>query len=251
VSHIALEVCVDTPAGLAAAVAGGADRIELCAALATDGLTPSPGLMAQAARCGRPVFALIRPRPGDFVFDALELEAIAADIDAAARAGLAGVVLGVSRPDGRLDAAALADQVAQATAAGLGVALHRAFDVTPDKAEALEIAIALGFPRILTSGGRPGAPEGADVIADLVRQAGERAVIMAGAGLRPETVAAFVRQTGVREVHASCRAPLPSPSPGRLEAALGFTPPGMADTSAAVVAAMVAALAGVGAHPAG
>ena len=244
-SRIRLEVCVDTPAGLAAAVAGGADRIELCAALSAEGLTPAPGLMAQAARCGCATFAMIRPRPGDFVFDARELDTMRGDIAAAAAAGLAGVVLGANRADGRLDEAALADQVAQATAAGLGVALHRAFDLTPDKAEALEAAIALGFPRILTSGGRRSAPEGAEVIAELVQRAGERAVILAGAGLRPQNVAAFVRRTGVREVHGSCRAPLPPAPAGRPDVALGFTPAGLADTSAAVVAAMVAALAGV------
>ena len=244
-SRILLEVCVDTPAGLAAAVAGGADRIELCAALSAEGLTPAPGLMAQAARCGCPTFAMIRPRPGDFVFDALELDAMRSDIDAAAKAGLAGVVLGVNRPDGRLDEAALAGQVAHAKACGLSVALHRAFDLTPDKPEALETAIALGFPRILTSGGHRSAPEGAEAIAELVRRAGERVVILAGAGLRPQNVAEFVRRTGVREVHGSCRAPLPPPPAERPDVALGFTPQGLQDTSQAVVAAMVGALAGV------
>jgi len=242
-----LEICLDTPAGLAAAVAGGADRIELCSALDSEGLTPAPGLMAQAGVCGCETFALIRSRAGDFVFGDLDLDAMRRDIDAALAAGLAGVVLGASRPDGRLDERALGDLIAHAS--GLDVALHRAFDVTPDKAEALETAIGLGFKRILTSGGRPGAPEGADLIAELVQRAGERIVIMAGAGLEPGNVADFVRRTGVKEVHAACRAALParpfSPHGGGLDAELGFVTPGLQDTSLAVVEAMRQALEGL------
>ncbi|MBS0334642.1 MAG: copper homeostasis protein CutC [Proteobacteria bacterium] len=241
---VKLEVCLDSPLGLAAAVAGGADRIELCAALDAEGLTPSPGLMAQAGACGVETFALIRSRAGDFVFGEPDLDAQRRDIDAARAAGLAGVVLGASRPDGRLDEWALASLVAHATAQGLGVSLHRAFDVTPDKAEALETAIGLGFRRILTSGGRPGAPEGADVIAELIGQAGERAVIMPGAGLEPDNIAAFVRRTGASEVHAACRAPM-SGQRGGLDAELGFVTPRQQDTSRALVEAMRRALDGL------
>jgi len=237
--RVKLEVCLDSPLGLAAAVAGGADRIELCASLDAEGLTPAPGLMAQAGACGVETFALIRSRAGDFVFGELDLDAMRRDIDAAGAAGLAGVVLGASRPDGRLDERALAGLIAHAS--GLGVALHRAFDVTPDKAEALETAIGLGFQRILTSGGRPGAPEGADVIADLIRQAGERIAIMPGAGLEAGNVADFVRRTGAKEVHAACRGPVAGQR-GGLEAELGFVTPRLQDTSRAEVEAMRRAL---------
>lgn len=230
-----LEVCVDTPAGLAAAVAGGADRIELCSALDIDGLTPSPGLMAQAGVCGCETFAMIRPRAGDFVFGDLDLDAMRRDIDAARAAGLAGVALGANRPDGRLDEQALGGLIAHAS--GLRVSLHRAFDVTPDKAEALATAVGLGFERILTSGGRPSAPEGSEMIADLVRRAGDRIVIMAGAGLKPDNVADFVRRTGVTEVHASCRVALPAPR-GGLDVDLGFVTAGRKDTGQTVVEAM-------------
>ncbi len=234
-----LEVCVDTPGGLVAAVNGGADRIELCAALDSQGLTPAPGLMAQARDCGCETFALIRSRPGDFVFGALDREAMQRDIDAVRNAGLAGVVLGASRADGRLDETTLGVLIAHA--AGLGVALHRAFDVTPDKREALETAIGLGFTRILTSGGARRAAEGAEAIADLVEQAGHRIAIMAGVGLTPENVLDVVRRTGVREVHASCRAPSHAPR-GGLDVELGFVTPGLRETSRAAVEAMRAEL---------
>jgi copper homeostasis protein len=242
VSRLRLEVCLDTPAGLAAAVAGGADRIELCSALDIDGLTPAPGLMAQAGACGCEIFAMIRPRAGDFVFGDLDLDAMRRDIDAARAAGLAGVALGANRPNGRLDERVLGDLIAHAS--GLGVSLHRAFDVTPDKAEALETAIGLGFERILTSGGRRSAPDGAEVIADLIERAGKRIVIMAGAGLKPGNVVDFIRRTQVREVHASCRAALPAPRAG-LDVELGFVAPGLKDTSEAVVNAMRRALEGL------
>jgi copper homeostasis protein len=243
VNRLKLEICLDSPLGLAAAVAAGADRIELCASLDAEGLTPSPGLMVQAGACGVETFALIRSRAGDFVFGALDLDAMRRDIDAARAAGLAGVVLGASRSDGRLDEWGLSGLIAHAS--GLGVALHRAFDVTPDKAEALETAVGLGFQRILTSGGRPGAPEGAELIADLIRQAGERIVIMPGAGLDAGNVADFVRRTGATEVHAACRAPTAGQR-GGLDAELGFVTPGLQDTSRAEVEAMRRALDGLG-----
>ena len=104
-----LEICVDTPAGLRAAVASGADRIELCAALSEGGLTPSRGFMKLARDAGVPMRAMIRPRAGDFTYDAADLAVMRDDIAAAAEAGLAGVVFGANLADGALDTDALAD----------------------------------------------------------------------------------------------------------------------------------------------
>ena len=111
-TNILLEVCVEDAAGLQAAVDGGADRVELCSALSVGGLTPSPGLMALAGKVDIPVYAMIRPRPGDFVFDAGDMDVMRVEIEAARSAGLAGVVLGASRPDGSLDKEALKTLVA-------------------------------------------------------------------------------------------------------------------------------------------
>lgn len=198
-----LEVCVDDRAGFLAAIQGGADRIELCSALDVGGLTPTRELMAFAARTAPiPVYAMIRPRAGDFVFGELETARMRRDIDAVRAAGLAGVVLGASRPDGRLDVGGLAALVAASS--GLGRTLHRAFDVVPDPAEALDAAIALGFERILTSGGRERAPDGLDGIAAALARAAGRIVVMPGAGITAETVGPILA-LGPREVHASCR----------------------------------------------
>jgi len=209
---VRLEVCVDSAASLVAAVSGGAHRIELCSALALAGLSPSPGLMARAAECGTSVYAMIRPRPGDFEYGAEDLDLMRRDIDAVRRAGLDGLVLGVSRRNGEVDDRALRRLLDHAD--GLPCTLHRAFDVAPDLDVALETAIDLGFERILTSGGASSAWAGRDRIADLVARAAGRLSIMAGAGVTADNVVELVRSTGVREVHASCSAPPSVPLDG-------------------------------------
>jgi copper homeostasis protein len=197
-----LEVCVDNMDGLAAAVAGGADRIELCSALSLGGLTPSAGLMAAAARNVIPAYAMIRPRAGDFVYSAEELAIMRADIDMARRSGLAGVVLGASLPDGSLDRAALTALVSQAR--DLGKTLHRAVDLVPDIVQAIELAVELGFNRILTSGLARTAAEGIEELERMVALAAGRVSIMPGSGVNPKTVAALVPRLQISEVHASC-----------------------------------------------
>ena len=234
-----LEVCVDTPTGLMAAIGAGADRIELCAALSLSGLTPAPGLMALAAKQPRPIYAMIRPRAGDFVYGALDLDAMRGDIDAARGFGLAGVVLGASSPSGALDEDILLRLVEHA--AGLGLTLHRAFDLVPDFETALERAIGLGFERVLTSGGEKTAILGAERIAALVAQAQGRIAVMAGSGLNADNVAALIGRTGVREVHASCGGPAPTEGNQRARA-LDFIPANLRDTQDEAVAAMAEAL---------
>jgi copper homeostasis protein len=196
-----LEVCVDSTEGLAAATQGGADRIELCAALSLGGLTPSPGFMRLAAAAGLPVHAMIRPRAGRFCYSPQELAVMAADIAVARDCGMAGVVLGASLPDDRLDAAVLAGLIQQAE--GMSLTLHRAFDLVPDMAEALETAVALGFHRILTSGGAMTAVDGIDRLVTLQAMAAGRIVILPGAGITAKTVSGLARMRP-KEVHASC-----------------------------------------------
>lgn len=239
-ADILLEVCVEDAAGLAAAIDGGAGRIELCSALALGGLTPSAGLMQEAARTGRPVMAMIRPRAGGFVWSAEDMRQMKADIAAARAAGLAGVVLGASRPDGRLDEWMLTALLHEAD--GMDTTLHRCFDLTPDKAQALETAASLGFRRILTSGGASAAPAAPDVLRDLMQQAGDRITVMPGAGIRPATLPALARLP-LREIHASCSMTLAEAAP---VAALGFGPSDRRVTSASEVRALVAALARLG-----
>ncbi|OAP41435.1 copper homeostasis protein CutC [Sinorhizobium glycinis] len=233
-SAILLEVCVDDAEGLAAAIEGGADRIELCSALAVGGLTPSAGLMALAACAPVPAYAMIRPRPGDFVFHTAELDIMRRDIEAARAAGLAGVVLGASLPDGRLDAPALGELTGHA--AGLGLTLHRAFDLVPDFAEAIEIAVDLGFERILTSGGARNAPAAVDTLARLVELAAGRLSIMPGSGVTIDTIGQLLPRLAVTEVHSSCS--VRDAAKDRRMVEMGFAPPERRRTDAATVRAM-------------
>jgi copper homeostasis protein len=231
-----LEVCVDTVAGLEAAVAGGADRIELCSALGLGGLTPSAGFMAQAAGSGVPVMAMIRPRAGDFVWSEAELRVMERDIAAARAAGMAGVVLGALQPDGRLDRTALARLVLAAR--GMDLTLHRCLDLVPDRNEALEAAVALGFRRILTSGGAATAEAGADGLAALVAQAAGRIVIMPGAGVTAANAARLVG-LGTDELHGSCSVSVERDGP---EVAMGFGPSVERPTDAGTVRAVKRAM---------
>jgi copper homeostasis protein len=237
---ITVEVCVGDGVGLAAAIAGGAHRIELCSALSVGGLTPSAGLMRLAQASPVPVFAMLRPRAGAFVYDADELDLIRRDIDAVAEAGLQGVVVGASKPSGELDARGCEALISHARALGLAVTLHRAVDLTPDPVEAVDIAVELGAERILTSGGARTAPEGADTLAAMVARAAGRLSIMAGSGVSAANAAELVRRTGVREVHGSCSRPVVENDPRLME--LGFSDPKRRGTVAADVAALVAAV---------
>lgn len=196
-----LEVCVDNRDSAMAAIRGGADRIELCAALSEGGLTPSAGFMTEAASWPVPVYAMIRPRGGDFTYTDADAAIMEEDIARVRAAGLAGIVVGAVRT-GRLDAVLLKRLL---RAAGpLGKTLHRAVDTLAAPAEAVGTAVELGFERILTSGGAENAADGAPVIAEMVARAGDRIVIMPGAGLTPENTAPLVSSTGVSEVHSSC-----------------------------------------------
>lgn len=237
---IVLEVCVDSVQGLAAAVDGGADRIELCSALEIGGLTPSAGLLRAASNSPVPVVAMIRPRGGDFCFDELEAQLMLQEIDAVAAAGLQGVVLGASLPDGRLDPQLLERLLRRATDQGLRCTLHRAIDLCPDLGEASRQAIALGFERILTSGGARSAPDGLDGLRRCFDAAAGRITIMPGAGISADNVHLLRAQLPLTDVHASCSEPVPTASPE--VRSFGFDTGGRRQTSRTKVAALKAKL---------
>nr|WP_247750068.1 copper homeostasis protein CutC [Rhizobium sp. 16-449-1b] len=231
---ILLEVCVDSPRGLAAAIEGGADRIELCSALEIGGLTPVAGMMKVAAAAPIPVYAMIRPHAGPFVFDSGDEAAMMADIDAVRAFGLAGVVIGANLADGTLDMPLL--RRLKAHAAGLGSTLHRAFDLVPDPDAALEQAVELGCERILTSGCIPKAIDGLETLARLSKKAAGRISIMPGSGVRPANAPQILRATGAREIHGSCSSPVASVDPRAV--AFGFEAASPNRTDASIVRQM-------------
>ena len=203
-SRATLEIAANSLASALAAQDGGADRVELCENLGEGGCTPSHGTLAMAReRLRIPLYVLIRPRAGDFVYDALERDTMLRDIELCVRLGCDGVVIGALDDNGDVDAALCRELIDAARP--LGVTFHRAIDVARDPESALESAIALGCERVLTSGASASAVEGADTIAALVRRAGGRIGVMAGAGVSPENVRDLVTRTGVRDVHASAK----------------------------------------------
>lgn len=233
-----LEVCIDSAAGLDAARNGGADRVELCAALELGGLTPSTGLVALAREMGIPARAMIRPRAGDFVFSADEVSQMHAEIAAMRAIGIEGVVLGASLADGRLDRAVLADLVAASS--GLACTLHRAFDLVPDLEEAVETAVELGFDTILTSGRAASAQAGLADIAKAHRLAHNRITIMAGSGVNEDNVGILLAAASLGAVHASCSAPAKTDSASATR--LGFVSAARRVTEAGRVVALRQAL---------
>ncbi|GGD52989.1 copper homeostasis protein CutC [Pseudoxanthomonas indica] len=201
-----LEVAANSLASALAAQAGGGDRVELCENLAEGGTTPSHGTLVMAReQLQIPLYVLIRPRPGDFHYDAQEVALMVRDIRHCRELGCDGVVIGALDAQGRVDARVCGELMAAAS--GMGVSFHRAIDASRDPLEALDAIIELGCERVLTSGAQASAEAGREVIAAMVRQAAGRIAILAGAGVTPGNVAALVRQTGVSEVHASAKAP--------------------------------------------
>lgn len=198
------EICANSVASCIAAQEGGADRVELCAGIPEGGTTPSFGMIRNARECIRIALnVIIRPRGGDFLYCETELREMVYDIQAAKELGADGLVFGCLRPDGSVDMEAMS--VLMDAAGDTPVTFHRAFDHTSDPFKALEDIISLGCARILTSGCRPTALEGAPLLAQLVEKAGDRIIIMPGCGVREGNIAEIARLSGAREFHFSAR----------------------------------------------
>ncbi|WGD37152.1 copper homeostasis protein CutC [Lysinibacter sp. HNR] len=207
-TQLAVEIAVQDVAGADIALSGGATRIELCSALVTGGLTPSlgtiEGAVAAATGAGRDDFVhvLIRPRPGGFVYDNMEIATMVRDIRAVKAVGAAGVVIGALLEDRSIDVRAIRTLVE--VAEDLTVTFHRALDIVPDPLTALDEVRALGVERVLTSGQAAASIDGRDLLAQMVEHAAGGVQIMAGGGVAVDAIPALAA-TGIDAVHLSAK----------------------------------------------
>jgi copper homeostasis protein len=239
-SSALLEVAANSVASALAAQAGGAHRVELCTALELGGLTPSHAQIAIVRdRLRIPLNVLVRPRAGDFLYGDDDFETMCRDIEACAALGCDGVVVGALDVRGDVDAARCRELVSSAR--GLAVTFHRAIDASRDPLQALEDVIALGCERVLSSGARPGALEGAPLLREMVRKAGDRIAVMPGAGINAGNIARLRELTGAREFHASAKFARPSAMLHAADPALDMSA-GEIRTDAETVRRLVAAL---------
>lgn len=239
--NVAVEIAVASAAGGRAAVASGADRVELCSALELGGLTPSQGLVEAVLAETPEVHALVRPRAGDFVYDADELATAEREVRALLAVGVRGVVVGALTDAGTVDLEALQRLAGPAREAGATVTFHRALDVATSALRAFEEVLASGLvDRVLTSGGAAAAGEGVSTIGRMVGLADGRLQVMAGGGVTLEALPALVA-AGVDAVHLSAKRWVP----GRGGVALGTDDRGGHwVTEPQVVAGAVAAVGG-------
>jgi len=212
-TRVLLEVIVSSLDDARAAAAGGADRFELCAALALGGLTPSLGTLAAIkAESSVPVMFMVRPREGGMAYTDGELTVMERDAELALGAGADGLVFGFLTPEGQVDVPRCRAFLARCHRAASGqpvqYVFHRAYDVTADPRTALEQLIDLGVTRVLTSGRAARAPDGLEEIRRTREQAAGRIEVLPGGGIRPENVAAVVSATGVDQVHLSLGSPV-------------------------------------------
>jgi copper homeostasis protein len=200
--RVILEVAVASVEGAVAAFEGGADRLEISAALELGGVTPSLGLLREIAQAvSLPTIVMLRPRAGGFTYSPCEFRTIQRDCEIALSDGATGIAFGLLRPNRQIDADRCREVVRQAGPAQ--TVFHRAFDLLADPIGALNQLVDLGITRILTAGGQPTALEGASTLAELLRHASNRIEILPGGGIRAQNVRDLVARTGCSQVHGS------------------------------------------------
>ena len=199
---IRLEICANGIKSLQNALDGCAQCVELCEALEVGGLTPSLGTLAKAMEISFiPVRVLIRPRPGNYIYDDDEIDQMKTDIMLCRKMGFEGVVVGALDNDGNLDVGALKALIEAGE--GMKFTFHRAIDACVEPFKAMEQIIDLGFDKVLTSGGKPTAEEGIPMIAEMQQRYGDKITIMPGGGINLGNVVKIIDQTGVVHCHAS------------------------------------------------
>jgi copper homeostasis protein len=204
-----LEVSIEGVDGLLVAQDNGADRVELCASVLEGGITPSIGVVREALRRARvPVFVIVRPRGGDFLYSEPEFESMLQDVIALKELGVPGVVTGCLTSGGDVDEQRTGELLRLARP--MSFTFHRAFDMVREPAQALEVLIGLGVDRVLTSGQRATAMEGLANLKQLGQLANGRMIVMPCGGLRAGNIGQVCRETGLCELHFAAHKKEPS-----------------------------------------
>ncbi|WP_339922617.1 copper homeostasis protein CutC [uncultured Cyclobacterium sp.] len=207
--NILLESPVYTLEAAMLAAENGADRLELCSDFGEGGTTPSLGLFKVIKRkVTVPVVVMIRPRGGDFVYSKSEIEVMKEDIKAFLEHGADGFVFGILDKQGKINSSECQNLIQ--VAGGKPCTFHRAFDLVQDKVTALEEIVALGFKRILTSGGENRVKEGLPVLLELLDKANDRIIILPGGGLMLNDISHLSKEGRLKEIHVSCKKFRPS-----------------------------------------
>ncbi len=204
------EVCAFNIQSAIIAESAGAARVELCDNPVEGGTTPSYGTIKQTRESiSILLYPIIRPRSGNYLYDKNEMDIIRQDILMCKELGCNGISVGVQKIDGEIDIALLKQIVEWAYP--MGVTCNRAFDATPNPFKALEDIITAGCERILTSGQKTAAPEAGEILHQLIQQAGERIIIMPGAGIKSTNIEKLIQQSGAKEYHGSARKSIANP----------------------------------------
>lgn len=187
----------------------GANRIELCASPGEGGTTPSYAFIKTAReKLHIDLYAMVRPRGGDFLYSEDDFEIMKKDVATCKENGCNGIVTGILTKEGKVDKKRCQQLIDLAYP--MEATFHRAFDRVRDPLEALENISDLGFERILTSGLKPKAIEGADLLARLIKQSDEKIIIMPGSGINSQNIISIAEMTGAREFHSSASVSLKS-----------------------------------------
>lgn len=205
------EICANSTLSALAAQAGGAHRVELCAAIPEGGTTPSYGEITTARDLLKStrLHIIIRPRAGDFLYSDLEIRTMLNDIAICKNSGVDGIVVGCLNSSGDIDLPLMKELIA--ASAGMTITFHRAFDTTRDPFRAMDDIISLGCERILTSGQEKSAEAGINLLAQLQQHAAGRIKLIAGSGINPSNIRKIHELTGITEFHFSARSTMESP----------------------------------------
>ena len=202
------ELCANSYQSIMNGIDGGADCAELCEALEVGGVTPSYGTLLASSKTDLPIRVLIRCRPGNYIYNDAEIAIMSEDIKMVKSFGFEGVVIGALNNNGDLDIPAIKKMMTAGE--GLKFTFHRAIDACNNPLDAMETLIGLGFNKVLTSGCKPTAYEGIDMIREFQTLFGDRINIMAGGGINENNVERIITATGVKNVHASLTSPVAS-----------------------------------------